>query len=177
MKIFVQTPRLTLRELQFSDAVGMFEMDSDPEVHKYLGTKPFVNIKQSREQIEFVRNQYKTNGIGRWAVTETSSGLFLGWSGLKLVKDPVNSHILFYDVGYRFMRKHWGKGYATESAKAAIKYGFEVLKLKDIFGIVDIKNDVSKKVLEKAGLSWVETFEFEGEQTDWYQIENTKHGL
>lgn len=174
MKIILQTPRLILRELQFSDDTCMFEMDSDPEVHKYLGSTPFAKIEQSREQIEFVRSQYKTNGIGRWAVIEKSSGSFLGWSGLKLVKDPINSHILFYDVGYRFMRKHWGKGYATESAKAAIKYGFEVLKLKDIFGIVDIKNDVSKKVLEKAGLSWIETFEFEGEQTDWYQIENPK---
>src|SRR5690349_13035227 len=74
MQIFATTPRLVLRELHPDDTAGMFELDSDPEVHRYLGQKPLQSIEQSRNVIEFVRRQYADNGIGRWAVIEKDSG-------------------------------------------------------------------------------------------------------
>ena len=116
----IETDRLILRELTADDASGMFEMDSNPEVHRYLGNKPVTSIEQSIRDIEFVRRQYRENGIGRWAVILKSTGQFIGWSGLKLITEPVNGQTNYYDVGYRFIKKHWGNGYATESAKTAI---------------------------------------------------------
>jgi [ribosomal protein S5]-alanine N-acetyltransferase len=172
IKIFVETERLILRELILSDAEGMFELDSDPEVQRFLGNNPVTDIAQSHDVIEFVRQQYKENGIGRWAMVEKSSGDFMGWTGLKLFTQEVNGHINYYDVGYRLIPRYWGKGYATESAIASVDYGFRELKAKEIIGTVDPQNFASKKVLEKAGLRYVETFESPWGTMEWYRIEN-----
>ena len=172
MKIFAETERLILREILPSDYEGMYELDSDKEVHKFLGNKPLNNIEQSKQIIEFIREQYVTSGIGRWAVIEKSTNNFLGWTGLKLMKELVNNQKDYYDIGYRLIKKYWGKGFATESARASIEYGFEILKLKEIFGTVDKKNIASRNVLGKIGLKYIETFDHEGRQTDWLKITN-----
>ncbi|MBC8986742.1 GNAT family N-acetyltransferase [Pedobacter sp. N36a] len=90
MKIFVETDRIILREIILADAPLMFKMDSDPEVHKYLGNKPFKNISESEDNIRFIRDQYVSNGIGRWAVIDKENNEFVGSrhalqkSGLKI---------------------------------------------------------------------------------------------
>src|SRR5688572_20999829 len=99
MQIFIETPRLILRELLPEDDQAMFELDSNKEVHTYLGNQPLTNIDQSREIIAFIRKQYVDNGIGRWAVIEKSTGEFAGWSGLKLMKELTNDHVNYYDLG------------------------------------------------------------------------------
>ena len=170
MEALVETERLILREILPEDEAAFFELDSDPEVHQYLGKRPVQNIEQIRIVINYIREQYKENGIGRWAVVTKSDNAFIGWAGLKLFTDEVNGHIDFYELGYRFMKKHWGKGYATEAAKAIVKYGFEELELDEIYGMTDPQNETSKKVLEKVGLKYIETFDFLGEPADWFMI-------
>ena len=170
MKIFAETERLILREIVQSDENGFFELDSDPEVHRYLGNKPVESIEEVRAVIKFIRQQYIDNGIGRWAVIEKNTNSFIGWAGLKLVKESINNHTDFYDIGYRLQKKFWGKGFATEAAKAAIDYGFNQLKLNEIFALADINNHASRKVLEKAGLKYIETFEYEGMPHNWFKI-------
>ncbi len=172
MNTVIETERLILRALQPIDVVVFFEMDSNPEVHKYLGNNPIKTMEQALEQINYVRQQYEDNGIGRWAVIEKSSGHFIGWSGLKLMTTEVNNHINFYDVGYRLHPQFWGKGYATESAKAAIAYGFTQMNLTEIIGTADTKNIQSRKALEKCGLRFIESFEFQlwGKTCDWLSI-------
>jgi len=130
----IETERLILRELLPSDNKDMFELDSNPEVHKYLGENPVKSIEQSQEVIRMVRSQYQTNGIGRWATIEKETGLFIGWSGLKFITEPENNKVNYHDIGYRFMPQFWGKGYATEATKAWLKYGFEQLNLTEIIG-------------------------------------------
>ena len=170
MKIVIETERLILRELLSSDDEGMFELDSDPEVHTFLGNKPVKGIEETRTIIQSVRQQYIDNGIGRWAVIEKSSGNFVGWTGLKLIKELTNGHINFHDVGYRLIKKYWGKGYATESAKASLQYGFERMELSEIFGITHVDNAKSKRALEKCGLKFIETFERNGMPCNWFRI-------
>ncbi|SFA47000.1 ribosomal-protein-alanine N-acetyltransferase [Pedobacter suwonensis] len=172
MKIFAETERLILRVLMPADAAGMFELNSDPDVHRYLGNKPVTLIEQSIAEIEFIRKQYVENGIGRWAVIEKTSGNFLGWSGLKLITETTNNHINYYDLGYRFSKRFWGKGYATETAMAVIDYGFNELKLNEIIGIADINNLGSIHVLEKVGLKRVSVFDYDGTKHVWMKIEN-----
>lgn len=158
MDITIETERLILRELLPSDDEAMFELDSNPEVHKYLGNKPVTTIEECRTTIELVRKQYIENGIGRFAMIEKSSGNFAGWTGLKFIKVPINNHINFYEVGYRLIQKYWGKGYATESTKASLSYAFEKLHANEVYGITNVENLQSKKVLEKCGLKLIETF-------------------
>ena len=135
MKYYIETERLILRELLATDDEGMFELDSNPEVHKYLGNKPVTKIEECRETIQVVQKQYIENGIGRFAMIEKSTENFVGWSGIKFIKEPVNNHIIFYEVGYRLIPKYWGKGYATESTISSLNFAFEKLNAKDVYGI------------------------------------------
>ena len=110
------------------------------------------------------------NGIGRWAIIEKNTNNFIGWTGLKLVTELTNNHVNYYDLGYRLIKSYWGKGYATESANASLHYAFEELKLKEVFAITDIRNLSSKNVLEKAGLKFIETFDHNGVEHNWFNI-------
>lgn len=85
--MILETPRLIIRELLPTDEEGMFAMDSDPEVHRYLGDKPYTDVQQSRENIAIVRQQYRDNGIGRWAVELKNTGEFIGWTGFKRMRE------------------------------------------------------------------------------------------
>ncbi|MBO0357568.1 GNAT family N-acetyltransferase [Hymenobacter sp. BT186] len=175
MKIVVETERLVFREFLPTDAQGMFELDSDPEVHRYLGNKPVLSIEQSQEMIAFIRQQYLHNGIGRWAVIKKASNEFIGWAGLKLVREPINHHVDFYDVGYRFIRRYWGQGFATEAAQASVAYGFRVLRLPTLYAMADMQNLASRAVLAKAGLHHVGVFNHNGVPTAW--LEATRPAL
>jgi RimJ/RimL family protein N-acetyltransferase len=166
----IETERLLLRELLPSDDRGMFELDSNPEVHKYLGENPVKNIKQSQDVISMVRNQYQTNGIGRWATIEKETGLFIGWSGLKFITEPENNKVNYHDIGYRFMPPFWGKGYATEVTLAWLHYGFQEMNLKEIIGAAHEDNKASRRVLEKCGLQFVEQFMWHDLTCDWLSI-------
>jgi len=170
MKIFAETERLILREIVAADKYGMYELDTDPLVHKYLGNQPVTSMEQVEEAIEFIRNQYVTNGTGRLAIVEKETSSFIGWAGLKLMKVNYNNHVNYYDVGYRLIRKYWGRGFATEAAKASLDYGFEGLNLDKIYAIADVKNTASRSVLEKIGLRCTSQFDLEGDEHDWFEI-------
>ena len=172
MTFNIETERLILRE---SDLDGMFELDSDPEVHRYLGNKPVKTKEESQRIIASALKQYKERGIGRWAVIEKSSGEFVGWSGLKLNTEyNMNGFTRYYDVGYRLIKRYWGKGFATESGKAAVNYAFNVLKLPELYATTEIGNQASHNALLKIGLHYVEDFYFEEEKLKlrWYKIES-----
>jgi len=169
MKYFLETDRLILRDIRPSDDAGMFELDSDPDVHKYL-RRPVMSIDESRAIIEAVRQQYVDYGIGRWAMVNKLTNEFMGWTGLKFVTESRNNHTQFYDLGYRIIKRYWGNGYATESSIASLRYGFEEMKLNEIYGMADMNNLASRRVLEKAGLKYMETFQDDGYAAGWYKI-------
>lgn len=173
MKIFAETERLILRELEFTDENDLFEMDSDPDVHLYIENNPVKSIDQITKVIEMLKKQYQENGIARWAVVDKNTNECIGWSGLKYFNEPLNDHNHFYELGYRFKKKHWGKGFATESSIAIVDYGFKNLNIDKIFAITDPKNTNSKKVLSKLGFNFQETFDYEGDLTDWFELNKT----
>lgn len=170
MKVLAETNRLILRELEQTDAMDLFEMDSDPEVHLYIENNPVKSINEITKVIEMLKKQYDENGIARWAVIEKNTNECIGWSGLKYFNEPLNSHHNFYELGYRFKKRHWGKGYATESATAVLDYGFKKLNIHSVFAITDPQNTNSKKVLTKLGFTLQETFDYEGNPTDWFEL-------
>jgi len=172
MKKIIETERLYFRELAESDDVGMFSLDSDPEVHEFLGKKPIQSIEEAREVIRFIRQQYTDNGIARWAIVEKESNSFIGWGAFKFVKEPINGHVDFYDLGYRFIKSAWGKGYATESSKAAIAYAFDELKLTVIYAYADHRNLGSQSVLKKCGFIEKGIFDDEGDPHFWFELRN-----
>ncbi|WP_367182282.1 GNAT family N-acetyltransferase [uncultured Aquimarina sp.] len=143
--IITETNRLILRKLQVSDAEKFFSLNSDPEVLKYTGDYPFLSIEDAKS---FLKNyqEYNMNGYGRWAVLLKDTNDFIGWCGLKRNEDGD------IDIGFRFFRNKWNKGYATESSIAALAYGFTQLGIKEIIARVASENKASIKVLEKIGM-------------------------
>ena len=168
--VFAETHNLILREIVESDVDDLFELDSDPRVHRFLGNRPVKHKEQIIDVIRFIRGQYERNGIGRWATIEKSSGAFIGWSGLKREEKETNGHTNYIDLGFRFKPGYWGKGYATESSRAAINYGFDEMKVPVINGAADVDNVGSNKVFEKLQFERVETFLFDGAEHNWYRM-------
>ena len=174
MKDPIETERLLLRELLESDAEKMFEMDSNPNVHVFVGKKPLKHIDETHEHIRLIQQQYKDFGTGRWAVVLKETGEFIGWSGIKFITNEINNHKDFYEIGYRFIEKHWGKGYATESGKAFIDYAFNTMKVDAVYAYADEGNENSRNILEKLGLKYINSFEYEGETEVWYELKKPK---
>lgn len=175
MKFNIETKRLILREIRIDDVNSMFELDSNPNVHKYLGNKPIKTKAEAIKIITSVLQQYKTRGIGRFAVIEKESNQFVGWSGIRLNTEyNMNGFTNYYDVGYRLIERFWGKGYATESGKASIDYAFNTMKLPELYATTEIGNKASHNALLKIGLEYKTDFFFEEEQINlrWYKIKN-----
>ncbi|MDR6966145.1 RimJ/RimL family protein N-acetyltransferase [Flavobacterium arsenatis] len=155
MQPVLETNRLVLRELHPNDAEQFYQLNLNPNVIRYTGNTAFKNREEARHFLENYQD-YKLNGYGRWAVIDKSNGAFLGWCGLKYDKNLDET-----DIGFRFFEHYWNKGYATESAKACISYGFEKLQLETIIGRAMLENVTSIKVLEKIGLTFDKAFDFD----------------
>lgn len=170
----LETERLILRKLEDSDDERMYLMDSNPEVMKYLG-KPVTSIEESKNGIKMIQKQYEENGVGRLAVIEKKSGLMIGWSGLKLLKQPINGYVETLDLGYRFIPEFWGKGYAWEAAMASLDYGFNELNAETIYAYAEAGNTGSNHILTKLGFENKEEFEDSGVMCFWYELRREKY--
>jgi len=153
--MILATNRLILRELNENDAKDMYLLNADPEVIRYTGDDPFESVDAARI---FLMNysDYVRNGMGRWAVIEKENQRIIGWCGLKRHDDGM------VDLGYRFLKSAWGKGYATESSLGCLIYGFQTLQLPQIIARVDPANIASVRVIEKLGFSFWKTDECHG---------------
>jgi RimJ/RimL family protein N-acetyltransferase len=167
MNVIIETKRLLLRNFTEEDSHLLYELNLDPEVIKYT-YDPIKNIDHARQILQqVILPQYALYNHGRWAVHLKQALEFIGWCGLKLI--PEKNEI---DLGYRFQKNAWGKGYATEAAYACIKYGFEKLNLSRIIGRAVPANLGSLNVLEKCGLSYIGEEEIDGHLTKTYEIIN-----
>ena len=147
MHIIFETPRMLLRQFTEQDAHLIKDLNSDPAVVKYLH-EPLLKTNEHALQVitDIILPQYK-NKLGRWAMHLKSNNEFIGWCGLKY--NAASNEI---DLGYRLRQIFWGKGYATEAAKATLAYGFNTLHLKQITGTAHVENLASIKILEKIGM-------------------------
>ena len=145
MKV-LETLRLYLREITIQDAETVYSLNLDKEVIQYTGDEPFHDVKAARD---FLTNyeHYNLYQYGRWAVIRKSDDTFLGWCGLKYSPDLDE-----IDIGFRFFKEYWNKGYATESAKACIDLGFQKFQMEYIVGRSRQENTASINVLKKIGL-------------------------
>lgn len=167
MNVIIETDRLLLRTFTIEDAPHIYHLNLDPDVIRYT-LDPIRDIDQSRQVLEqVIIPQYALYNHGRWAV-HTKPGMgFIGWCGLKA--RPERNEI---DLGYRFIKTFWGKGYATEAARACIRYGFEQLNLQRIIGRAMPDNKASLRVLEKCGMRYTGEDLVDGHPAVTYEILN-----
>jgi len=163
----IETNRLLLRPFTEDDASLLYELNLDPEVIRYTHD-PMTDVEHAKQVLnEVILPQYSLYDHGRWVVHLKSNLEFMGWCGLKYL--PETNEV---DLGYRFMKKFWGKGYATEAASACIEYGFNKLKLPRIIGRALPGNLASIKVLEKCGMKYLQEEVVQGYLHKTYQVTN-----
>ncbi|MEH7884220.1 GNAT family N-acetyltransferase [Bacillus sp. JJ1609] len=144
----LSTERLILRKMNQHDANHLLEIFSDPEAMRYYPSTK--NDNETREWINWTLNNYAKYGVGLWIVEDKAAGDFLGQCGI--VPQEVDGEIKM-EIGYLFVRRAWGKGYATEAAMACKEYGFEHLNQSEMISLVDVHNIPSAKVAERIGMS------------------------
>jgi RimJ/RimL family protein N-acetyltransferase len=169
--VFLETERLILRRFTADDVDLLVELDSDPEVMRYITG----GLPTSREEIEndmlpgWLSYYERFAGFGFWAVIEKSSGDFLGWFHFR----PQPGHSADdIELGYRLRKSAWGKGYGTEGSRALIRKGFLELGVQRVYAGTMVVNTASRRVMEKAGLKLVRIY-----HQDWpYKIEGSEEG-
>ena len=180
MASILETERLYLRTFIYGDAVHLCAMNKDPDVIKYTGDSAFKNLKEAQDFIsEYIRLRSTAPTkdslkvpLARYAVIRKEDDAFLGWCGLKLHKEKGA-----VDIGFRFYKKHWRQGYATESAKTCIAYAFSDLKLPFLIAHAHVDNLTSRKVLEKCNMKNIEQIEYNNQPSILYRLDNKDYSL
>ncbi|MGE5829695.1 MAG: GNAT family N-acetyltransferase [Micromonosporaceae bacterium] len=170
----VETDRMRLRRLTAADDGDLLALHNDAEVMHYLtgGRGALLETIRSETLPRMVGYHERRAGLGYWAAIERSSGSFLGWFALTDEGDAGVSSARGVELGYRLCRSAWGRGYATEGARALIRVCFTELGVRRVFAHTMTVNLRSRRVMEKAGLAHVRTY-FE----DWPDpIEGSEQG-
>lgn len=152
----IETQRLGLRPFELGDAGALYALNADPKVIRYTGDPPFESESKALAFLQGYAH-YQQYGYGRWAVILKETSAFIGWCGLKY--SPALNET---DLGFRFFRAQWSQGYATEAANACLFYGHQALGLPHIVGRAMCDNQASIRVLEKLGMRFQKTIDFEG---------------
>lgn len=145
----LETSRLFIRPAVLEDAYNLFALNSDPEVVRYTGDASFTSMMDAQIIVkERMIAQFDKYKMSRFMVF-LKDGTFIGWCGLKYFSGTNE-----VDLGYRFLKKFWGMGYATEASRACLKYGFETLNLPKIIAKAMPDNTGSIKVMQKLGMTF-----------------------
>jgi RimJ/RimL family protein N-acetyltransferase len=169
--IILETPRLALRQLTEDDVDNLFDLNSDPEVMRYItGGRPTPREEIRDQIIPFYLAVYdRLDRLGLWAAESAATGEFLGWFHFRAGPDTDITNV---ELGYRLRRSAWNQGYATEGSRALISMGFTDLSVERVWAHTMTVNAGSRHVLEKCGLSVVRTIPYEGTDV----IEGAEHG-
>lgn len=171
MHIFLETERLVLRPFAEADAAHLLALDGDPDVTRFInGGRPTSREVIQERTLPRLLHVYPCIGThGYWAAEERTTGAFLGWFEFRPLDDHSPAVI---ELGYRLNKAAWGSGYATEGSRALLSKGFTEFGVERVTANTMTVNTGSRRVMEKAGLSFIRTF-----SGDWPEaIEGSEHG-
>lgn len=162
----LETDRLILRRFTEADADHLTELDNDPEVTFHItGGIPQFDDDTLRA---WLAHYERWPGYGFFAAIEKQSGEFLGWFHLRPEADEDDQP----ELGYRFRKSAWGKGYATEGSRALVDRAFSELGATRVNAFALAIHTASRRVMGKAGLRFIRLF-----HGDWpYKIPGDEHG-
>ncbi|WP_330172762.1 GNAT family N-acetyltransferase [Streptomyces sp. NBC_01498] len=161
---FLLTARLRLRDCAEADLDRLLALDNDPGVKRFIdGGMPAAPDTFRAEALP------RLLGRGFWAAEERATGAFLGWFELRPLNDTGWEAV---ELGYRLHRAVWGRGYATEGARALVRKAFTELGTRQVTATTMTVNGASRRVMEKAGLRHIRTYVEEWPEV----IEGSEHG-
>lgn len=144
------TPRLRLEPFNDEHLAGLFELNSDPEVMRYITGKPDT-LEDSQAMIKRCQARWAEWGYSWWAIFELSSGALIGAGTIQhLGHDAVNPH----EIGWRFRKDKWRQGFASEAARCMAGFAFETLKAPRLLAVCHPENTGSARVMQTLGMSY-----------------------
>ena len=157
MQVFLETERLLLRRFTEADVDNLFDLDSDPEVMRFVngGTPTPREVIEHDLLPRFLSYYERFAGYGFWAAIEKATGEFLGWFHFRPTEGASPDEV---ELGYRLRKAAWGQGYGTEASRALIRKGFTELGVRRVVASTYADNLASRRVMEKAGLTLVRTY-------------------
>ena len=160
----IETERLRLRIVRRDDLDDLAKLFADPDVVKYVGDGKPASREDAAKAVESMIAHWQKHSFGRWIAADKSNGAFIGFGGLRsLFGTP--------EVVYHLTRKNWGKGFATELARAALRFGFEERRFARIVGITKPPNTASIHVMEKLGMHFEKHARYYGLDVVQHSIE------
>ena len=146
---WLETLRLEFRPFAGGDFDELYRLDSDPRVMKYIADgKPASREAVAKRLQRFLRYPVLYPDLGVWRASRRDNGAYIGWFALNYAGKTAD-----VEVGYRLLPAAWGRGFATEGARALVDYGFDDLGLQRIIGVTHPGNKASQRVLMKVGLT------------------------
>jgi RimJ/RimL family protein N-acetyltransferase len=161
----IETQRLRLRPFSSNDLDALAAINADPEAMRYIGKGKPQSREQTQIRLDAILDHHKQYHFGLFAMVEKATDAFVGICGLQYLDNT--SEI---EVGYRLARSFWGRGLATEAARACLHYGFEQLGLERIVAVIQPSNLPSKSVVEKIGLRYIKNAHFYNTDVEYYAI-------
>lgn len=162
-KVILTTDRLVLRTWNDSDVPSMAAISSDPLVMEHFPA--MQDITATKVLIDHINQHYKKFGYTAYAVEKRDTHEFIGFVGLSHPSFEIPHFqpkgLPIVEIGWRLSSQHWGKGYATEAAKAVLHYAFTELNLSEIISFTVVANVKSRRVMEKIGLHHSEKDDFD----------------
>ena len=158
----ISTERLIMRGWQESDLAPWAAMNADPEVRRYLG--PLLTFEQASAWVLNFQDELDRYGFGFWALEVSASGEFIGFTGLRALDEEMP--FTGVELGWRLARPAWGHGYATEAARAALAYGFDILGLPEIIAVTMARNLRSRAVMQRIGMTTDPAEDFDDPDVD-----------
>jgi len=145
----LETQRLILKVATLEEAPLLVNLNNDPDVVRYTGEAPFQSLVDAQTIIrDRMMDQFQNYRMGRFSVY-LKDGTYIGWCGLRFF--PETEEV---DLGYRFLKKDWGQGYASEASERCLRYGFEELNIKKIIARAMPENIASIKVTQKLKMTF-----------------------
>lgn len=147
----LQTPRLLLRRWRGDDVGALAEIYGDPEVMRFIGDGSVRDRAQTAAGLALMEREWDERGLGLFAVEVRETGQLAGWVGLA-VPTFLPEVLPAVEIGWRLGRPLWGRGIATEGARAVLRFGFVDCGLDRIISIRHVDNRASGRVMDKIGL-------------------------
>jgi ribosomal-protein-alanine N-acetyltransferase len=144
----LRTQRLDLQPMMLADLDWYAEFAADAEVMQYIGAGP-LSYTQAQERLARYVRCWEEHGLGMFSVRLRDEDLPIGWAGLKPLDGTPE-----IEVGYALGKAAWGRGFATEVAGAAVRWGFEERGLDRIVAVASVENAGSRRVMEKLGMRY-----------------------
>lgn len=159
----IETDRVRLRMFKMSDLEALSHIFGDPDVIRHLGSGKPATREETEVALQSIIRHWERHDFGRWAAIDKQTGTLIGYGGLRSFHgDP--------ELVYLLAKPYWGRGLATEMARACLSFGFEQRGFKRIVAMAKPLNEASQRVLRKVGMRFEKTDNIYGMDVFFYSI-------